>query len=234
MKTLLTLMKWQFKILHKNNLISVSIAITVLYTLIFFLVKDFSNVDRFLTLLIYNDPVVIGLIFVGLSIILEKNDEVLPALFVTPINHHIYLLSKIMTLSILGWACASGMTLVLLGIHVNWFHFSFGVFGTCFIFSLAGVFIVSFTTDFLGFMLRSIPVMLLLSVPLLNYFNLTDIAIFKISPIQGGLNLIDHSFYESQDNFTVGFAYLSTLLWASALYFMVYLVFVKRIRLYSK
>ncbi len=229
MKTLLTLMKWQFKILHKNNLINISVAVTVMYALVFFLIRDFSNVDRFLTLLIYNDPAIIGLFFVGLSIILEKNNEILPALFVTPINHHVYLLSKILALSILGWACATGMTIALMGIDVGWLHFSFGVFTTCLIFSLAGVFVVSFTTEFLGFMLRSIPVMLLLSLPLLNYFNLTDIAFLKFSPIQGSLDMIDYSFYKKQDSLTIGLAYLTTLVWIPVLYFVVYRIFVKRI-----
>ncbi len=50
---------------------------------------------------------------------MEKNDEVLPALFVTPINHHVYLISKVLALSILGWACASGMTFALMGTNIE-------------------------------------------------------------------------------------------------------------------
>ena len=229
MKDLMTLLKWQFIILHKNNLINISIVVTVLYGLIFFLIKDLPNLDRFLTLLIYNDPAIIGLMFVGLSVIMEKNDEVLPALFVTPINHHVYLISKVLALSILGWACASGMTLALLGINIAWVHFSIGVFSTCVIFSLAGIFVVSYATEFLNFMLRSIPVLILLSTPLLNYFGLTDIMFFKISPIQGSLNLIIHSLHQATDSGALYFGYISTLIWIPLLYLGVYRVFVKRI-----
>jgi fluoroquinolone transport system permease protein len=229
MKALFRLLGWQFKILHKNNLINISIIVTVMYAMIFYLIKDLPNVDKFLILLIYNDPAIIGLFFVGLSVIMEKNDEVLPALFVTPINHHVYLISKILTLSILGWVCATGMTLALLGTNVEWIHFSFGVFSTCVIFSLAGIFVVSYTTEFLNFMLRSIPVMMLLSLPLLNYFGLTDIAFFKLSPIQGPLNLIIQSFYKNLEPGFIYFGYGSTLVWIPLLYFGVYYIFVKRV-----
>lgn len=229
MKMLLKLLKWQFIILHKNNLINISIAVTILYGLVFYFIKDLPNVDRFLTLLIYNDPAIIGLFFVGLSVIMEKNDAVLSALFVTPINHHAYLVSKVLALSIVGWVCAAGMALTLLGTDIEWLHFSFGVLGTCAIFSLAGIFVVSFTTEFLSFMLRSIPIMLLLSMPLLNYFNLTDVAAFNFTPIQGPLNLIVQSFEKNIDLSALYFGYGSMLVWLPLLYLGVYVVFVKRV-----
>ena len=78
--------KWQFLIFQRNNLISMIVGITAFYVLIIYLIKDFANVEKFITLLIYNDPAIVGFIFIGISIILEKDQEVLPALFVTPLN----------------------------------------------------------------------------------------------------------------------------------------------------
>jgi len=229
MMAMLTQIRWQFLILHRNKLIAISILITVLYALIFYMIKGLPNVDRFLVLLIYNDPAIIGMFFIGLSVIMEKNDAVLPAIFVTPIRHHYYLISKILALSLLGSGCAVGMALALLGPDINWLHFSSGVFGTCAIFSLAGIFVVSYTTEFLNFMLRSIPVMFLLSLPLLNYFGLTDIALFQFTPIQGALNLIVISFDPSVETMPVYLSYLSLLLWIPVLYYGVYHIFIRRI-----
>ncbi len=226
---MLTQLRWQFLILHRNKLIAISILITVMYALIFYVIKDLPNVDRFLVLLIYNDPAIIGMFFIGLSIIIEKNDAVLPALFVTPVSHHYYLISRVLALSILGWGCAAGMALALLGPDISWLHFSVGVFGTCAIFSLAGIFVVSYTTEFLGFMLRSIPVMILLSLPLLNYFELTDIVLFQLTPIQGALSLIVHSFNVANDTRPVYLHYLSLATWIPLLYFVVYRIFNRRI-----
>ncbi|NPD44085.1 MULTISPECIES: hypothetical protein [unclassified Lentimicrobium] len=229
MKSFITQIRWQFVILYKNNLIAISIAVTAIYALIFYLIKDLPNVEPFLTLLIYIDPAIIGLFFIGLSVIMEHNENVLPALFVTPVSYHHYLLSKIIALSIVGWACASGMTLAILGFDVQWLHFSAGVFFTCIIFSLLGLFVVSFTTEFLSFMLRSIPLMLTFSLPLFNYFGLSDISLFQFSPIQGPLDLTVFSFDTQTEIWPIIWAYLSSIIWIPLLYFVVYRTFVKRI-----
>ena len=229
MKSFITQIRWQFVILYKNNLIAISIAITAIYALIFYLIKDLPNVEPFLTLLIYNDPAIIGLFFIGLSVIIENNDNVLPALFVTPMSYHSYLLSKIIALSIIGWACASGMALAILGFDIQWIHFSIGVLFTCIIFSLIGLYVVSFTTDFLSFMLRSIPLMLLFSLPLFNYFGISDISLFQFSPIQGPLNLTVFSFDTQTEIWPTIWAYVSSIIWIPLLYFVVYRTFVKRI-----
>ena len=230
MKSLISQLKWQFVILLKNNLIYISIAVTLIYALIFYLIKDLDNSDQFLTLLIYNDPAIIGLFFVGLSVIMEKNDEVLPALFVTPVSHHVYVISRVISLSVLGWACAAGMTFAMLGPEIGWFHFSMGVFGTCLIFSMAGIFVVSYTTEFLNFMLRAMPVMLLLSLPLFNYFGVTDIFLFDFTPVNGALDLIIHSFEGSSlDSSTALMSYLSMAVWIPLLYLVTYKRFIQGI-----
>lgn len=228
MNALLTQLRWQFIILYKNKLIAISVAITAIYALIFFFIKDLPNVDGFLTLLIYNDPAVIGLFFVGLSIIMEKNDNVLPALFVTPLQHHTYLISRVLALAVVGWACALGMAVAMLGIDLHFGHFSAGLFSTCIIFSLAGIMIVSYTMDFLNFMLRSIPILILFSLPLFNYFGLTDVGLFEFTPVQGPLNLIIASF-PGIESHQLYLDYGSALLWILLLYGLAYRLFVKRI-----
>jgi fluoroquinolone transport system permease protein len=225
MRQLLQQMKWQFMILHKNNLIVISVVVTVMYALVFIAIKDLGNMDKVLTLLIYNDPAVIGLFFVGLSIIMEKNQQVLSALFVTPINHHVYLISRILSLSILGWACALGMGISILGTSFYIGHFSAGVFGTCVLFSIAGIFVVSYTTEFLLFLLKSIPVLIGLSLPLLNYYNLTDIPFLYYTPMQGSLNLIVNSYRESPVTSELIYGYISIVFWVPVFYFFVFRVF---------
>lgn len=228
MKQLLQQMKWQFLILHKNNLIAISVVVTVMYALIFFMIKDLGNMGKVLTLLIYNDPAVIGLFFVGLSIIMEKNQKVLEALFVTPVNHHVYLISRILTLSILGWACALGMGFSILGTSFYVVHFSMGVFGTCVLFSIMGILVVSYTTEFLLFLLKSIPILIGLSLPLLNYFNLTDIGLFYYMPMQGPLNLIINSYAETPVNSELLYGYTSIIFWVPVIYFITFRIFKAR------
>jgi len=229
MKTLLTQIKWQFVLLNKNKLIAISVMVTALYGLLFFFLKDLPNKETFLTLLIYNDPAIIGLFFIGLGVIMENNDNVLPALFVTPVNYHVYMIARILALSLLGLACAAGMALTILGTQIHWLEFSVGVFGTCILFSLVGLFVVSYTMDFLGFMLRSLPLLVLFSLPLLNYFGVTESFLFQFTPTQGPLNLTISAFDSTNTSFPAWISCVSMLVWIPLIYLFVYRIFVHRV-----
>ena len=221
--------KWQFLIFQKNNLITMIVGITAFYVLIIYFVKDFANVEKFITLLIYNDPAVVGFIFIGISIILEKDQQVLPALFVTPLNQHIYLISRIITLSLIGFFGALAMVLTAKGASFNFLHFSIGAFSTCILFCLLGIFIVSYTTEILHFLLRAIPLLIFMSLPLLNYFELTDWSFLKLFPVQGGLNLMVNSYRESPNVLELVFGYISIAVWTPLLYWVVYRIFMTRV-----
>ncbi len=209
MSELFKQIKWQFLIFQRNNLISMITVMSAFYVLIIYLIKDFANVEKFITLLIYNDPAQVGFIFIGISIILEKDQEVLPALFVTPLNQHIYLISRIMTLSAIGFFGALAMVLTAKGTSFNFIHFSIGAFSTCILFGLMGIFIVSYTTEILHFLLRAVPLLIFMSLPLLNYFELTDLSVLKLFPVQGGLNLMINSYRESPNFREIIFGYIS-------------------------
>ncbi len=228
MGSLLSQIKWQFVILARNQLLAISIAVTLIYGVIFFFIRELPNVDKFLTLLIYNDPAMIGLFFVGLSVIIEKSQGVLMAYLVSPTSLHVYLISRIISLSMLGTGCAFGMTLAVLGWSFYLPYFILGVFGTCLLFSILGAFVVAFTTEFLLFMLKSIPVLLFMSLPLLNYFELTDWGILALWPIDGSLQMIAHS-YTGEGTQQVWLAgCLSLLIWVPVLYAVVYHFFRKQ------
>ncbi len=229
MRVFVSQIRWQFILLSRNNLMTISIILTIMYAAIFQWLKHLPNADQILLLLIYNDPALIGLFFVGLSVILEKNDDLLKALFVTPMHRHSYLISRILILTVIGSLCAVGMTVALKGVQLNWFSFVVGISSTCMIFSIAGIFVVSFTTEFLHFLLRSIPVILLLSLPLLNYFGLTDALLIRFTPIQAPLNLIVQGLASTDGEGSSFTDYLSMLVWIPLLYFGVQKIFMDRI-----
>lgn len=221
--------KWQFLIFQRNNLISMILVISAFYVLIIYLIKDYAGVEKFITLLIYNDPALIGFIFIGISIILEKDQEVLPALFVTPLNQHIYLISRIITLSTISFGGAFVMVLTAKELSFNFLHFSVGAFSTCVLFGLMGIFVVSHTTEVLHFLLRAIPLLIFMSLPLLNYFELTDWSFLRLFPVQGGLNLMVNSYANSPNLREIVFGYLSIAVWTPLLYWLVYRIFMARV-----
>jgi fluoroquinolone transport system permease protein len=119
------------------------------------------------------------------------------------------------------------MTVAMIGTNIGWLSFSVGVFSTCIIFSITGIYIMSYTRVFLSFILRSIPVLLILSLPLLNYFQLTQIEVFNFTPIYGPLQLIIKGI-EGGDGASWPL-YIATTIWVLLLYFFAYHRFVKRI-----
>lgn len=205
------------------------IGITVFYVLLVYSIKDFANLEKFITLLIYNDPAIVGFIFIGMSIILEKDQNVLPALFVTPLNRHLYLVSRIITLSAIGFFGAFAIVLAAKGTSFNLILFSVGAFATCILFCLVGIFVVSYTTEILHFLLRAIPLLIFMSLPLLNYFELTDITFLNLFPVQGGLNLMVNSYREQPNLGEVIFGFILIAVWTPLIYWFVYRIFVKKI-----
>jgi fluoroquinolone transport system permease protein len=229
MNEILKQLKWQFLIFQRNNLISMIVGISLVNVWIIYFLKDLENVEKFITLLIYNDPAVIGFIFIGVSIILEKDQEVLPALFVTPLSHNVYLISRIITLSTIGFLGALAMVFAAKGTSFNFIHFSIGSYSTCVLFCLIGIFIVSYTTEILHFLLRAIPILIFMSLPLLNYFELTDSDFLKLFPVQGGLNLMVNSYRRAPNLSELIFGYISIVVWTPLLYWLVFRIFVKRV-----
>ena len=230
MKELTSQIKWQFILLQRNNIITISIVVTAIYALLFFVIRDLGNTDKVLTLLILNDPAVIGLFFIGLSIIMEKDQQVLTALFVSPINHHVYLIARILSLSLLGWICALGMGISALGTSFHFIHFSAGVLGICMLSCLAGAWLVCYTSEFMHFTLKSIPILLVfVNLPLLNYFEVTNIGLFKIMPAQGSLNLIAGSYGDAPKLSAIIYGYASIVFWVPLLYWLVYRTFMSKI-----
>ncbi len=217
--------KWQFLIFQKNNLISMIVGITAFYMVVIYFLKDLGNIEKFITLLIFNEPTMVGFIFIGLAIILEKDQEVLSALFITPINHHFYLISRIITLSSISLICAFGMVLMAKGTSFNPIHFSIGAFSSGVLFSFIGIYVVSYTTEILHYILRSIPFIILMSLPFLNYFEFTNLGVLKLFPVQGSLYLVANSYTDSPNISELIFGYISIAIWIPLLYWFVYRTF---------
>ncbi|MEO7658437.1 MAG: hypothetical protein ABIV48_02375 [Pyrinomonadaceae bacterium] len=229
MRLLFDQLKWQLLIFWKNNLLTMIIAITAVYTILIYAGRSNENLEKFITLLIYNDPAIIGFIFIGLLIIDEKDQGVQSALFVAPVSYHIFLLSRIITLSLIGCLGAVVMVFAAKGTSFNLVHFSVGAFATCVLFSFVGIFVVSFTTDVLQFFLRGAALLVLMSLPLLNYFELTVLSFLRLFPAQGGLDLIVNSYQAWPNVSGLIFGYVSIAIWIPLLYWFIYRVFVTRV-----
>ena len=78
------------------------------------------------TTLIFSDPVLIGLMFMGAIILFEKSEKVMQALAVSPISIHAYILSKVISIGLIS--LLSGVLIALFsGMEHSYIHLAVGI-----------------------------------------------------------------------------------------------------------
>jgi len=221
-------LKWQFILLNKNNIITISLVVTLVYGVILYFLKDTYNIDKFLVSLVLNDPSVIGYFFIALAIYTEIKHGVFNALFVTPVNTHKYLISKIIALSIVGTVCSIGLALPIKGLGFDIVNYTIGSFSICLLSAILGLIVLTFASEFLNFSLLSIPIFFLFTgISLLHYLGAINIGGFKyLLPVQGGLDLIDNAISNTKINYQ--YVYFLLGVYIPIFYFLAHRLFTKK------
>ncbi len=175
--------------------------ISVIYIVILKLLGE--GVSNILSpIIIFSDPTFIGFLFVGAIIFFEREQRVVEALFVTPINKGAYILSKCISLTILSLFVITLITIFIHGFRVNWFYLYLGVILSSSFFIILGM--------ILSYYLRKITIYIIFggllmgpfSMPIIYYLGFWNSPLFYIIPttasikliaggINGGLNLFD-------------------------------------------
>jgi fluoroquinolone transport system permease protein len=204
--------------------------VTGFYAGVFYLFRDFNSIDKLLVALLLNDPAIIGFLFIGLAIIIEKKSQVLAAISISPINRHIYIATKVLSLSLLGSLCTLGLAYSAVGLNFNLLDMFVGSFIICMITTLLGVILVAFTLEFLKFFLYSLPLILVfVNLPLLDYLGVLELDYFKyISPIQPSLDILISALGDAQDQ-SLTSEYAVSLVWLIFVYASAYRLFNTRV-----
>jgi len=124
-------------------------------------------------LLIFSDPSIIGLIFSGAIVHLELSEKTFDSLSIAPISSPQYLISKLLSISLI---CVLVSLLIGLfnGLIIQWFFFVYSILIGSMFFSLIG-FTCAFVTNSLNkFFLSIIPLMMLIIIPggLYQFFDM--------------------------------------------------------------
>lgn len=225
MKPFLIQLKWQFVLLHKNSILVISAVVTIIYGGILFALKGIGGLEQVLVALVLNDPSVIGYFFIALAIYTEIKHQILPAIFVSPINLHHYLLSKTIALTIIGTICALGLAISVKGVAFDILSYSLGVLVICLLSTMLGIIMLTFADEFLKFAMLSAPVFLAFTgLPLMQYLGVFDMGLFKfILPIQGCVDLLEHAMTgQPKNNLLI---YGSLLFWLPIFYIAAFRLF---------
>ncbi|SDZ16487.1 fluoroquinolone transport system permease protein [Evansella caseinilytica] len=143
------------------------------------------------TLIIFTDPGTLGFFFIGTIIMLERNQQLLQYLFITPIKLLPFLLSKMISLFIIAWITSVLIVYTALGMSVSLLHLTLGVLLCSLFFTAAGLAISVDSPSLNHFMFRAIVLMLLLYIPILNYIGWLPWKFLEVMPSYSALYLLD-------------------------------------------
>lgn len=173
----------------KHGFYLVYVIITVMYLIILsFLPEDILSVA--LPLLVFSDPSVLGLFFIGGIILLEKGQGVLMVLVVTPLRSTEYILSKVISLSVISAAVAVTITWFSYFPSVNWVLLILATMLTSGIFTLLGIMINAGCNTVNQYMLKTIPYMLFFTLPCFALIGFPYSWLFTIVPSVAALKLM--------------------------------------------
>lgn len=141
-------------------------------------------------LVIFTDPSVLGFFFIGGVLLLEKGQNTLESLFVTPLRVSEYIWSKVASLTMLSLLSSLAIAVFSLGTGVNIALLVLGVgLGSVF-FTLLGFALASRARSLNQYFFYSIPTAIF-DLPLLKYLGLPDAWLYYLLPSQPELLLIE-------------------------------------------
>ena len=219
--------------MYRYKIIHISILSVILY---FITTQAIPDLDRpiFHSLLLFFDPAVIGIVFVGALVLFEKSENVLQALVITPMIVDDYILTKISSLTILSIISAS-IFIILLNLFSNIeFDILFltsGITLTSVMLILLGFILVSRVNSINEYLLAMIVAFLgLLFPPMLHLSGIYENIIFYLWPTHASFILFMGVFNSnSLELWEIIYGAVYQIIWIILLYFIAKKAFHKHI-----
>jgi len=234
MSNLKNMLRWEFLLLYRYKIIHISILSVVLYFLTTQAVEALEQMNQVHSVLLFFDPALIGILFVGALVLFEKSENVLQALVVTPMRTDDYLLSKIISLTILSIISAV-LFMVLMVIFTdttfNLLYLIVGIILTSVMLILVGFILVSRVNSINGYLLAIVISFLGLTFPpLLQLFGIIENPVFYLWPTQASFVLFDGVFNSvSLELWEIAYGLLYQIVWIIFLYYLAKKAFYKHI-----
>lgn len=193
---LLKMLRWDFLLLHRNNLIVLALLVAAAYLGLFKLLASLGDLRGLLVLLVFNDPVVTGLLFAGVIILFEKNQQTLMAVEISATSMNKFLLSKTLALAGLATLSALLLNLAAIGTNFNWIHFILGTFLISVFFILLGFHFGNRSRDFTHFITKIFGFLMMSALPFLAIYGIMPEIYFYWLPPFAGIKLIQAAYYD--------------------------------------
>jgi len=141
-------------------------------------------------IVIFSDPTVLGIFFIGGILLLEKEQGILMALSTTPLRTKEYVYSKLISLTSVAVFSTILISLTVYRDNVNFLYMIMGVSLTSVFFILFGFIIAAKSKNLNIYILKIIPWSILMVLPVFSVFEFKYNWIFNIIPTVVGFKLI--------------------------------------------
>ncbi len=167
--------------------------VTLFYVILLKVIPE-SIAEAIFPFILFTDISVLGFFFIGAVLLLEKGQNSLDALFVTPLRVSGYLISKVISLSILS-TIATVILFVTISGDLSFLPILLIlVWANMFLYTLLGIGIASKVKSVNHYFIFGVPVGMILFLPLLTYFNFIDFAPLYLLPTEPTLEMLTGNF----------------------------------------
>jgi len=154
-----------------------------------------TGTGKYLSVLVlYSDPAVLGFFFIGGIVLLERGQNILESLFVTPLRIHQYILSKAASLTIISTVSSFAIIFFSFGSAFNPIPLLLGIVTGSLFFTLLGLGVAVRSKTINGFLLISPLYTIAFFLPFLDYLNMFKTYLFILIPGNASFMLIRAAF----------------------------------------
>lgn len=179
-------------------------------------------------LIIFSDPSAVGYFIIGGILLLEKDQNTMENLFVTPIRIYEYIFSKVISLTFLAVLITIIILLTTWDGPLHLFTLLLGVILTSIFFTLLGLTAAVYSNSLNEYLLKAPLIVSVFYLPVLEYLNIYHHPLFNLIPGKASLVLLEGGFEELEPlSLIYAIAILSA--WIVLAYLLAHRSFYKRI-----
>ena len=161
--SMLSLVKGDFRLQYKYGFYMLYLLLCALYAgVLLLLPEDIRGMAA--VIMIFSDPAAMGLFFLGAMVLFEQSQHVVQSLAVSPVSAKEYVLSKLLSLSLVSTGAGLLIALFAAG-SLNILSLLPGVFLGSLLFSAVGMILAAHAATLNRFLLSTVPAEILIILP---------------------------------------------------------------------
>ena len=177
---------------RKNGLYTIYIIVNLVYIFLLGYVPN-EYLDLAISFIIFSDPTILGMIFVGGFVLLEKNNGLVKGIGVMPLGASYYILGKTISLMIISILTSLFIAVFYKHLSFNILLFTLTIAISSGIFTLLGIVASAYVNSMNQYLGLIIAMSILISLPLVNFIGL-NIPLLDFFPSNNILIIIYASF----------------------------------------